>query len=126
MKLISVKKIFYNNLSEYYSEASLQYLYYIVISKVCKIKKEEAVLNERFIEKREISIIQSVINKLKKNMPVEYIFKETFFLGNKLFLNNKVFIPRPETEELVEWIVKGNQKLKNIKILDICTGSDKK
>ena len=56
MKLIGVKKIFYSNLSEYYSEASLQYLYYVVISKVCEIKKEEAILNERFIKKIEVSI----------------------------------------------------------------------
>src|SRR5690606_492309 len=46
----------------------------------------------------------------------------TEFYGHKFFVNENVLIPRPETEELVEWIVKEN-KNKNLKIIDIGTGS---
>src|SRR5690606_28298851 len=60
--------------------------------------------------------------QLKEHKPIQYILGETEFYGHKFFVNENVLIPRPETEELVEWIVKEN-KNKNLKIIDIGTGS---
>ncbi len=64
--------------------------------------------------------------RLIKGEPVQYVLGYTFFYGLKLKINKSVLIPRPETEELVEWII---QEYKNwnhqeeLKILDIGTGS---
>jgi release factor glutamine methyltransferase len=61
---------------------------------------------------------------LKKNIPVQYILKETIFYNLKFKLTPAVLIPRPETEELVELIIKENKHQDgNLSILDIGTGS---
>jgi release factor glutamine methyltransferase len=65
----------------------------------------------------------NAIDQLKKGMPVQYVVGEIEFYGLKLYVNPSVLIPRPETEELVDLIVKENQSLEGLKILDIGTGS---
>lgn len=66
--------------------------------------------------------INEIVIRLKNHEPIQYILGETEFFGLQLKLTSSVLIPRPETEELVQWIldspVKGNSK-----ILDIGTGS---
>ncbi|WP_141882971.1 peptide chain release factor N(5)-glutamine methyltransferase, partial [Flavobacterium psychrophilum] len=67
-----------------------------------------------------------VLLQLKEQKPIQYILGETQFFGLPFYVNENTLIPRPETEELVEWIIKENLKissLKNLKILDIGTGS---
>jgi len=73
-----------------------------------------------------LSIIQTnnlfkSISLLKKNTPIQYVIGETEFMNLKFKLNNKVLIPRPETEELVSWVINDNNE--NKRILDIGTGS---
>lgn len=73
--------------------------------------------------------LQAILNELKTGKPVQYILGTTEFYGLPFLVNPAVLIPRPETEELVEWILKsvtGYQSLgtgKNLAILDIGTGS---
>ena len=61
------------------------------------------------------------ISLLKKNTPIQYVIGETEFMNLKFNLNNNVLIPRPETEELVSWVINDNNE--NKRILDIGTGS---
>lgn len=61
------------------------------------------------------------IELLEKNMPIQYIVGESEFMNLKFYVNDKVLIPRPETEELVSWVLIDNPI--NKKILDIGTGS---
>ena len=98
-------------------------MYKISLINICDIKEHEIILNNYFIKKSEISIFKKVIERLKKQEPIEYIFNNTCFLNNKIVLNNHVFIPRPETEELVDWILKEEKEKENLKIVDVCTGS---
>jgi release factor glutamine methyltransferase len=65
------------------------------------------------------------LQELATHKPIQYVTGEAWFTGMKFFVNKHVLIPRPETEELVEWIVSESQKLKakGQKILDIGTGS---
>ena len=60
--------------------------------------------------------------ELLKHKPVQYVLHEAWFGGMKLYVDENVLIPRPETEELVDLIVK-DKKEKEIQILDIGTGS---
>jgi release factor glutamine methyltransferase len=68
--------------------------------------------------------LASVLQQLSTHKPIQYVLGEAWFAGLRFFVNEHVLIPRPETEELVEWILQ-DQKLKdkNQKIIDIGTGS---
>jgi release factor glutamine methyltransferase len=69
---------------------------------------------------------ESAIQRLSKHKPIQYILGETEFFGLKFKVNKNVLIPRPETEELVQWIlddVGASKNPSNLKILDIGTGS---
>jgi release factor glutamine methyltransferase len=64
------------------------------------------------------------LQRLAKNEPIQYILGETEFYGRKFFVNPSVLIPRPETEELVEWICQDYKShLQTFNMLDIGTGS---
>ncbi|MDE6859143.1 MAG: peptide chain release factor N(5)-glutamine methyltransferase [Duncaniella sp.] len=66
--------------------------------------------------------VNDAVDKLLVNEPVQYIFGDTYWYGMTLKVTPDVLIPRPETEELVDMIVKEN-KSPDLKVLDICTGS---
>lgn len=60
---------------------------------------------------------------LLKGMPLQYVTGTAWFMGKEYTVNEHVLIPRPETEELVDWIIKDHTNKQNISILDIGTGS---
>jgi release factor glutamine methyltransferase len=69
---------------------------------------------------------ESVLSELKKEKPIQYILGETEFYGLPFLVNENTLIPRPETEELVEWIIKSTKyeiQSTKLRILDIGTGS---
>ncbi len=97
-------------------------------------------LNDKEIPSVEIERLNDVLKQLLLNRPVQYVLNEAWFYGLKFEVNENVLIPRPETEELVDWIIKemknGKWKMKNeaahsnyssgndqLTILDIGTGS---
>ena len=88
-------------------------------------KKTERMLykNAAIIYKEE-SKLQELTERLMQHEPVQYVLNETWFCGLKFYVDNNVLIPRPETEELVEWII-ANCKfpIDKLKILDIGSGS---
>jgi len=64
-----------------------------------------------------------ILKPLLTQKPIQYIFGETEFYQLKFKVDEDVLIPRPETEELVDWIVQDYMGKRNIKFLDIGTGS---
>ncbi|MDR1180989.1 MAG: peptide chain release factor N(5)-glutamine methyltransferase [Bacteroidales bacterium] len=68
-----------------------------------------------------ITSINEAVQQLMENAPIQYVLGETVFCDLPFFVDASVLIPRPETEELVLWIIKNN--LQASKFLDICTGS---
>jgi release factor glutamine methyltransferase len=70
----------------------------------------------------------NIIERLNNNEPIQYILGETEFYGRRFLVNDSVLIPRPETEELVKYIIDKQKtqfsvKRKQLSILDIGTGS---
>ena len=63
------------------------------------------------------------IEKLAKGVPLQHITNHQEFMKMDFYVNENVLIPRPDTEILVEEVIKIAQKMKNPKILDLCTGS---
>lgn len=66
--------------------------------------------------------IEEITKRLLGGEPMQYVLGYTYFCGLKIFVNNNVLIPRPETEELCQLIIE-NHKESSPKILDVCTGS---
>ncbi len=95
----------------------------IIFESVCgwdfteQILKKQDIISPNHAEK-----IGSIVLRLKNNEPIQYIIGKTEFYGLKLNVTPSVLIPRPETEELVEWVVQTKLPV-NCRILDIGTGS---
>ncbi|GHT18030.1 release factor glutamine methyltransferase [Bacteroidia bacterium] len=117
-----LKQYFCSQLAELYSPAETDELFFIVLKKWKNIARADFLLNKKLaLTDSETVELQSVINRLKKFEPIQYILGETEFFGMKYFVNQQVLIPRPETEELVEWILAENKSAASV--LDIGTGS---
>jgi release factor glutamine methyltransferase len=69
--------------------------------------------------------LNAILQELATHRPIQYVLGEAWFAGMKFLVDEAVLIPRPETEELVEWVIKESQKLKvkSQKLLDIGAGS---
>lgn len=67
--------------------------------------------------------VDAILNRLAMHEPLQYILGEARFYGLTLKVTPAVLIPRPETEELVELIVKGAGNMEDLHVLDACTGS---
>ena len=97
---------------------SLIFEYFAGIDRSSLIKDPGKVLSEENI----VAINDSLVS-LKKNKPVQYIIGEAWFYKMKLKVSDAVLIPRPETEELVEAVIKAVKNKPGLKIIDIGTGS---
>lgn len=76
------------------------------------------------LKKSQINKILECLDKLKRNYPIDYIINRRFFLDNEFYVNEDVLIPRPETEELTNWILEDNKEITERKrVIDIATGS---
>ena len=87
-------------------------------------KAERMLYKNAAITDKEEYLLQQYIERLMQQEPVQYVLNEAWFSGLKFYVDKNVLIPRPETEELVEWII-SNRKFpdSDLKILDIGTGS---
>jgi release factor glutamine methyltransferase len=117
---------FTQELASIFDEKEIESFFYIVLDAFHQLKRVDLVLNPD-LELDSIQILQweTVLSQLKEQKPIQYILGETEFFGLPFYVNENTLIPRPETEELVEWIIKDlkNEKIKDLKILDIGTGS---
>lgn len=119
------KTIFFKELSEVYPQTEIQSFFNILIEFKLNLSRIEVALQPNFnIDKCELDFLQKALSNLKKQIPIQYILGETEFYGLPFIVNKNVLIPRPETEELVSWVLE-DSKLENKKltILDIGTGS---
>lgn len=107
----------------FYDENEVNSLVYLSIEYLFGYTKSTVLLNPklRFTESELLRIIR-LVKRLKKKEPIDYIIGHKEFYGLKINVDPTVLIPRPETEELVDWIVKKEgPELK--RIVDVCTGS---
>ena len=74
------------------------------------------------VTEEEKEFVEEIYTKLANHIPAQYIISHAEFFGMQLEVDERVLIPRPETEELVELILAENPK-DNLKVLDIGTGS---
>ncbi len=96
----------------------------IIAQHYFKISKTELYINDITLSKRDIINLDSMFAQLYQNKPVQHITGETYFYNDNFLTPPGVFIPRPETELLVDIAVEFLSRSKdNLKIIDFCTGS---
>ena len=95
----------------------------IILEKVCGLSYTDQILNkDRKLDEVDKKSVEAIVLRLKKQEPIQYIFGETEFRDLTLKVNPAVLIPRPETEELIDFILEKNIE-PEAKIIDIGTGS---
>ncbi len=127
MLLKTYKTTFLQELSNLYDDQEIESFFYIVLESFHNIKRIDLALNPN-MEMNSMQLLrwEIVLAELKKEKPIQYILGETEFYGLPFLVNENTLIPRPETEELVGWILKStNYELQSTKlrILDVGTGS---
>lgn len=98
-------------------------LAYIIIDTLLKIDRVEIITDRSInLANSQLKELKALIARINENEPIQYILKEADFYGRKFIVSPAVLIPRNETEELVNLIIK-DYKEKKIKLLDVGTGS---
>lgn len=107
-------------LAKVYSERESQNIAYILLEDVFEIELSDIIANE----KRGVSpvALADCIERLLDNEPIQYVTGVADFYGYKFRISSGALIPRPETEELVDLIVKEN-RLKKPRVFDVGVGS---
>ncbi|WP_155087179.1 peptide chain release factor N(5)-glutamine methyltransferase [Winogradskyella ouciana] len=127
MKALDLKHIFHKELDVIYGKNEVESFFFLCTEHYLNIPRIQLTLEPEFtFTKSETGTFFKVLEDLKKQKPIQYILGETEFYSLKFKVNEHVLIPRPETEELVDWSVKCHSERSEesqIKILDIGTGS---
>ena len=126
MRIKQYRTQFIKELSPFYDAYEAESFFYLILENKHKLRQIDLALNhELTFSDADLAIWGGFLNELKKEVPIQYLLGKTNFYGLDFEVNENVLIPRPETEELVEWIINENKegKSKKIKVLDIGTGS---
>lgn len=78
---------------------------------------------DKEVFKKDLDVLNEMLGRLQNNEPIQYIIGHETFCGLTFEVNHHVLIPRPETQELVDWIVNDVKGSATCRILDVGTGS---
>lgn len=124
MKLKDYRTYFIEKLTPVYDVIEAESFFYIALEEFKGWRRVDLAMNpDAVLDGAEIEQWNSVLAQLEQQKPIQYIFNKAYFYGLEFFVNENTLIPRPETEELVEWIINENKVRGKINILDIGTGS---
>lgn len=125
MTVKELNLLFEEELSSIYPKNEIKTFFFIVLEEFLNFQRIDSILRANdIINKEKQPVILSIIERLKHEEPMQYILGKTEFYGLPFNVNNKTLIPRPETEELVEWIIEETKNIDTeLNILDIGTGS---
>lgn len=127
MQIKNLKTHFFSELKGIQEDSEIESFFFILTEFLHNLKRIDIAMNPDFeVSETDLAQWNLIIADLKKEKPIQYITGEAWFYGLRFEVNENTLIPRPETEELVEWIIE-SQKLKvksqKVSILDIGTGS---
>jgi release factor glutamine methyltransferase len=126
MVIKELKTHFFNSLKSIQDEREIESFFFILTEYLHNLKRVDVALNPNFeLSEEAIEKWNAILAELQQEKPIQYITGEAWFYGLRFEVNENTLIPRPETEELVEWIL--NSPITHhpslITILDIGTGS---
>jgi release factor glutamine methyltransferase len=126
MTIEEARKEVINSIATIYERGEAEAITEIVMEHITRWSRPERILNKdiplSFVQRK---LMGEIILRLQRHEPIQYLINEACFAGMIFYVDKNVLIPRPETEELVEWIVKEvrGETADARKILDIGTGS---
>ena len=125
MLLREIKNIYHSELDAIYGKEEVNSFFYLLIEHYFDLERFVlAIQPDLVIDKKQETIIFQALSELKLEKPIQHIIGMAYFMDLEFKVNEDVLIPRPETEELVRWILDDfKDTAKNLTILDMGTGS---
>ncbi|MFL9830751.1 peptide chain release factor N(5)-glutamine methyltransferase [Flavobacterium sp. ST-87] len=127
MQIKQYRTQFIQALLPFYDTVEAESFFYLILEEKKQLRRIDLALYPDLVfSKAEIADWNVILEQLKLEIPVQYLLGKTHFYGLEFEVNENVLIPRPETEELVDWIVeseKSARRSEKLRILDIGTGS---
>lgn len=116
--------LFQQELTSIYDKDEVKALFLFTVEEMFGLKRGTYPLKkEDIVIEKDAERFDEILRELKKNKPIQYIFNKATFYGESFEVNESVLIPRPETEELVDLILKQHSAQAGLHIMDIGTGS---
>jgi release factor glutamine methyltransferase len=125
MTIEDANRILLSNLSAIYDEREAASITSLVLERLTGLSKSLRVLQKKSVVSTEQEVLfLSYVQELVNHKPVQYVLNEAWFGPMSFYVDENVLIPRPETEELVDWLLKDSAlKDPGITVMDIGTGS---
>jgi len=124
MNFKQLEQYFIKELFVWYEQEEAKQLFYLAAEDVSGYNRTQLLMDAMTIPGTEQFLAyEYILLELKKGRPMQHILAEAWFYGLKFKVNESVLIPRPETEELIEWILDTVKAQPVSSILDIGTGS---
>jgi release factor glutamine methyltransferase len=130
MTIMQASKNLSNDLKKIYQDREAEKIADMIIENITGLTRSGRLINkEQKLTQTQQEKLKTYTAELLRHKPIQYVLHEAWFAGMKFYVDEHALIPRPETEELVEWIVKdANCKLQDaeyrpLSVLDIGTGS---
>ena len=127
MEIKALKTHFFDSLKNIQDEQEIESFFFILTEYLHNLKRVDVALNPNFeLSDAAIEKWNIILAQLQQEKPIQHITGEAWFYGLKFEVNENTLIPRPETEELVEWIIesiKSEVQSRKLEILDIGTGT---
>lgn len=128
MNIKEIEELFVRSLNVQYEISECLSIVSIALEEVCDIKSNRLdVPGHTLISGEHEGHLLKILEGLKKGIPLQYLLGRADFFGLKFMVKTGVLIPRPETEELVDWILKDvkieSPTKRKLKIIDIGSGS---
>ena len=125
--MLTLKKLrmqFHKLLSSQYTKDEIQVHFEMLCEAYFNYTPAETVLNlEKSLSIEKEAQLKAALKALQKNVPIQYIIGTVVFAGLELEVDQRVLIPRPETEEMVHWLLSQHKDQTPLRVLDIGTGS---
>jgi len=122
MQIAAYKIKFIQELESVYNANEVLSFFHLLLESIVGIKRIDLALNPtKLLENKQKEALDKALQALKQEKPIQYILGETEFYGLNFKVNEHTLIPRPETEELVSWVLENTSQ--SATILDIGTGS---
>lgn len=123
-KIADIIRYFRQELENDYESGEIEaFIYYCFDVYLNFTQKDLLLKKDEFVSESELLKFSFAVKQLKQRRPIQYILGKADFYKLRFSVNEQVLIPRPETEELVDLIIKDNRGTPSCSILDIGTGS---
>ena len=125
MVLSTFKTYFFDTLKTVYPETEVQSFFYLLMEHYLDLKRVDVILDPSFeIPETVLAILEKDLKNLQKEVPIQHLLGETSFFGLDFYVTEDTLIPRPETEELISWVLDDlKDSSEKLRILDIGTGT---